>query len=85
VSLRHGDGFEGWVSQAPFQAILVAAAPEAIPEALLAQLDEGGSLVLPVGGAGRQDLIRMTRRGDEFEREVLAAVSFVPLVSGQPM
>ena len=85
VSLRHGDGFEGWVSQAPFQGILVAAAPEAIPEALLTQLDEGGSLVVPVGSAGRQDLIRMTRRGDEFERELLAAVSFVPLVSGQPM
>jgi protein-L-isoaspartate(D-aspartate) O-methyltransferase len=82
VSLRHADGFDGWPSQAPFQGILVAAAPATVPEALLAQLDEGGRLVIPAGPTGRQSLLRITRHGDEFEREQLGAVSFVPLVSG---
>ena len=85
VSLRHGDGFEGWVSQAPFQGILVAAAPGAVPDALLEQLDEGGRLVIPVGASGRQDLLRITRRGDDFERELLGPVSFVPLLAGQTL
>jgi protein-L-isoaspartate(D-aspartate) O-methyltransferase len=83
VSLRHADGFEGWVSQAPFQGILVAAAPSAVPEALLAQLDEGGRLLIPVGPGGRQSLIRITRRGDELVEEKLSAVSFVPLIGGR--
>lgn len=83
VSLRHADGFEGWLSQAPFQGILVAAAPEEVPQSLLAQLDEGGRLLIPAGPAGRQSLLRITRCGEVFEREVLSAVSFVPLISGQ--
>lgn len=83
VSLRHADGYEGWASQAPFQGILVAAAPPEVPEALLAQLDDGGRLLIPAGTSGRQSLLRITRRGDSFERETLAAVSFVPLVGGR--
>lgn len=83
VSLRHADGFDGWISQAPFQGILVAAAPESIPEALLGQLDDGGRLLIPVGPIGRQSLIRITRRGDEFVEEKLSAVSFVPLIAGE--
>lgn len=83
VSLRHSDGFGGWPSQAPFQGILVAAAPDEVPESLLMQLDEGGRLLIPAGPSGRQSLLRITRHGDEFERETLGAVSFVPLVSGQ--
>jgi len=83
VSLRHADGFEGWPSQAPFQGILVAAAPAVVPDSLLAQLDEGGRLLIPVGPSGRQALLRITRRGDSFEQEQLGAVSFVPLVAGR--
>jgi protein-L-isoaspartate(D-aspartate) O-methyltransferase len=83
VSLRHADGFEGWRSQAPFQGMLVAAAPLDVPASLLAQLDDGGRLVIPAGASFRQTLLRITRRGDKFDREVLSAVSFVPLVSGQ--
>ena len=83
VSLRHADGFEGWVSQAPFQGILVAAAPTSVPEALLAQLDDCGRLLIPVGASGSQSLVRITRHGDDFEKEHLSAVSFVPLVAGQ--
>jgi protein-L-isoaspartate(D-aspartate) O-methyltransferase len=84
VSLRNADGFEGWVSQAPFQGILVAAAPATVPETLLAQLDDGGRLLIPFGAAGRQSLVRITRRGDDFEQESLGAVSFVPLIAGKP-
>ncbi len=49
VSTRHGDGWQGWQARAPFDAIIVTAAPPEIPTALMAQLDEGGILVLPVG------------------------------------
>ncbi len=82
VSVRHSDGFAGWRSQAPFQGILIAAAPEDVPEALLKQLDDGGRLIMPVGGAGAQQLLVVTRRGDEFARESLVPVSFVPMRKG---
>jgi protein-L-isoaspartate(D-aspartate) O-methyltransferase len=83
VSLRHSDGYEGWASQAPFDAILVAAAPVEVPPALLTQLGEGGRLVIPVGPSLRQSLVRITRHGDEFNKENLSAVSFVPLIAGK--
>src|SRR5690606_29963959 len=54
VSLRHADGWQGWRSQAPFDGILVAAAPEEIPPALLEQLADRGRLVIPIGARGRQ-------------------------------
>jgi protein-L-isoaspartate(D-aspartate) O-methyltransferase len=82
VSLRHSDGWQGWPSQAPFQGILVAAAPERIPQQLLEQLDEGGRMLIPIGRSGRQSLLRVTRRGNEFHRRELLPVSFVPLVEG---
>jgi len=82
VSLRHADGWHGWRSQAPFQGILAAAAPEFVPPELLEQLDEGGRLVIPIGARGRQMLLRVTRNGDEFKREELLPVSFVPFVEG---
>ena len=71
VSLRHADGWHGWRSQAPFQGILVAAAPEMVPPELFEQLDDGGRLVIPIGARGRQTLLRVTRNGEEFEREEL--------------
>jgi protein-L-isoaspartate(D-aspartate) O-methyltransferase len=83
VSLRHADGYQGWASQAPFQGILVAAAPPQVPEALLDQLDDGGRLLIPVGPSGRQSLLRITRQGQQFDQEHLSAVSFVPLVGGR--
>lgn len=82
VRFKHGDGSQGWKSQAPFNGILLAAAPHAIPQKLLDQLAEGGRLVAPVGPEGRQELLRMTRRGDQFLRERLGFVSFVPLLGG---
>jgi protein-L-isoaspartate(D-aspartate) O-methyltransferase len=82
VSLRHADGWHGWRSQAPFQGIIVAAAPELVPPELYEQLDEGGRMVIPIGTRGRQTLLRITRVGDELRREDLLPVSFVPFVEG---
>jgi len=82
VSLRHADGWHGWRSQAPFQGIIAAAAPEIVPPELLEQLDDGGRLVIPIGTRGEQMLLRVTRNGAEFQREELLPVSFVPFVEG---
>jgi protein-L-isoaspartate(D-aspartate) O-methyltransferase len=73
------DGSLGLVEQAPFQAILVTAAAPDAPQPLLDQLDDGGRLVLPVGGQWGQFLQRWQRRGFDFKKEVLAPVAFVPL------
>jgi protein-L-isoaspartate(D-aspartate) O-methyltransferase len=82
VHMRHGDGFEGWSAYAPYDGIIVAAAAHSVPPALLEQLAPGGRLVIPVGPEREQQLIRITRRGENFERESLGAVMFVPLLSG---
>jgi protein-L-isoaspartate(D-aspartate) O-methyltransferase len=82
VKLKHGDGTVGWKSQKPFDGILVAAAPLAVPEALFAQLANRGRLIVPVGPEGSQLLMRYTRLDDRLEREVLGAVAFVPMLGG---
>jgi protein-L-isoaspartate(D-aspartate) O-methyltransferase len=82
VSLRHADGWHGWPSQAPYQGILAAAAPEHLPPELTQQLDEGGVLVMPIGARREQTLVRITRAGTELKREELMPVSFVPFVEG---
>ncbi|WP_036230588.1 protein-L-isoaspartate(D-aspartate) O-methyltransferase [Marinobacterium jannaschii] len=82
AQLLHTDGGMGWPSKAPFDGILVAAAPDEVPPELLQQLAIGGRLVIPVGG-GSQEL-RLVRRLDEetFDTQVLEACKFVPLLSG---
>lgn len=81
VGIRTGDGSEGWASHAPFDAILVAAGAPVVPQPLRDQLAIGGRLVLPVGDADEQRLLRIERLGEEdFEEEDLGAVRFVPLV-----
>ncbi|MDF7679180.1 protein-L-isoaspartate(D-aspartate) O-methyltransferase [Enterobacteriaceae bacterium ESL0689] len=82
ISTRHGDGWEGWQARAPFDAIIVTAAPAEIPAALLAQLAEGGTLVLPVGDE-HQLLKRIRRRGSEFLIDTIETVRFVPLLQGE--
>jgi protein-L-isoaspartate(D-aspartate) O-methyltransferase len=82
VMVKHGDGTVGWKSQKPFDGILVAAAPLAVPDALFAQLANRGRLIVPVGPEGAQQLIRFTRNDDRVEREVLGAVAFVPMLGG---
>jgi protein-L-isoaspartate(D-aspartate) O-methyltransferase len=84
VRYRHDDGFRGWPGQAPFNGIIVTAAPDAVPEALLEQLAPGGRMVLPVGpSGGHQQLLRITRTDSGFEQEKLAGVSFVPMLEGK--
>jgi protein-L-isoaspartate(D-aspartate) O-methyltransferase len=82
VQMRHGDGFLGWAANAPYDVILLTAAPYAIPQALLQQLGPNGRLLAPVGHEGRQELQRITRRGDDWHTEGLGRVSFVPLLEG---
>jgi len=82
VQFRPGDGWEGWPKYAPYDGILVAAAADEIPPKLLEQLAPGGRLVMPVGRAGCQELLVVTRRDDHFEQVSLGLVSFVPLVKG---
>lgn len=83
VQFRPGDGWEGWPKYAPYDGILVAAAAAEVPQKLLEQLATGGRLIMPVGPAGRQDLIMVVRQNDHFEQTSLGAVSFVPLVKGK--
>jgi protein-L-isoaspartate(D-aspartate) O-methyltransferase len=82
VRFRHGDGALGWKAHAPYDGILVAAAPLTVPDALIKQLRPGGRLIVPVGPEGEQELVRFTRREQRVEREPLGAVAFVPLVGG---
>jgi len=81
VRLRHGDGLDGWASEAPFDLILGAAAPEHLPTQLLEQLAPGGRLILPVGGE-RQQLMMVTATPEGYVEEVIEEVNFVPMVRG---
>jgi protein-L-isoaspartate(D-aspartate) O-methyltransferase len=81
ISMKHGDGWKGWKSKAPFQAIIVTAAPTEVPQALLEQLADGGRLVIPVGEQ-TQILKIITRNGDNYDERQIEAVRFVPLVQG---
>ena len=78
VHVRVGDGYDGWPEEAPFDAIVVTAAPETIPRPLMEQLADGGRLVIPVG-SGSQDLVVLTRTGDDYSRELVTGVRFVPM------
>lgn len=82
VFLREGDGHRGWPEAAPFDAILLTAAPERLPESLLEQLADGGRLVAPVGPThGDQDVIRVRKQGEDVQVERLLPVRFVPMTS----
>ena len=78
VEVRHGDGYAGWPEQAPFDAIIVTAAPDHIPQPLIDQLAVGGRLVIPVGQE-RQTLTLLTRTEDGVEQETMLPVLFVPM------
>ena len=81
VAMKHGDGWQGWKSKGPFEAIIVTAAPASVPPALLNQLADGGRLIIPVGEQ-TQILKIITRNGDTFNEQQVEAVRFVPLVPG---
>ena len=82
IEYRHGDGYVGWKDRAPFDAIMLTAAPKEAPKMLLAQLVVGGVMVLPMGEDGSQALQVITKTADGFYTEPLIPVRFVPLQSG---
>jgi protein-L-isoaspartate(D-aspartate) O-methyltransferase len=84
VQCKYDDGTLGWPQQAPFDAIIVTAAPSQVPEALLDQLAVGGRMIIPVGENGQpQRLYRIERTAEGFTRRELELVSFVPFLSGR--
>jgi protein-L-isoaspartate(D-aspartate) O-methyltransferase len=82
VITKHTDGGMGLPEYAPFDGIIVTAAPEGVPLTLVEQLRTGGRMVLPIGGRDEQVLVRVTRTPDGYEHEMLERVSFVPLLGG---
>ena len=79
ISIRHGDGYSGWKEEAPFDAILLTAAPVAIPKPLKDQLKIGGKILAPVGRIN-QELVLLKKTGEEtFEEKKLLPVRFVPM------
>ncbi len=80
VEVRQGDGYQGWPAKAPFDIILITAAPEEIPQPLIDQLAEGGRLVVPVGPQGEiQTLTLVTREKGEVKKTYITDVRFVPM------
>jgi len=82
VHCRHEDGSLGWPARAPYDGILLTAAPHEVPPALFDQLVVGGRLIAPVGPDGRQELMRYTKTETRLQKQSLGAVSFIPLLSG---
>jgi protein-L-isoaspartate(D-aspartate) O-methyltransferase len=80
VLFRVGDGGYGWPEAAPFDAIIITAAAPEVPQPLIAQLADGAPLVAPIGPAGYQELVRLTKQGEATRVEHLVPVAFVPLV-----
>lgn len=81
VQARHGDGYGGWPEHAPFDAIVVTAAPPSVPQALKQQLKIGGRLVVPVG-TDDQELLVIGRTAEGYTEQRLMPVRFVPMVPG---
>jgi protein-L-isoaspartate(D-aspartate) O-methyltransferase len=82
VYQRIGDGYRGWPSEAPFDRIVVTAAPRELPSILLEQLSVGGILVAPVGPAEDQRLTRYIKTEEGVRTEDLGPIRFVPMVNG---
>ena len=81
IRYRHADGGFGWPVKAPFDAIIVTAAAESVPNSLLEQLNQGGIMVIPVGD-DEQQLLKITRQGEHYSTETVEMVRFVPLIAG---
>jgi len=78
VHVKAGDGYKGWPEQAPFDGIIVTAAPDYVPQPLVEQLKEGGRMVIPVGKAGAQMLYLLEKRGGKIKQKAVIPVKFVP-------
>jgi protein-L-isoaspartate(D-aspartate) O-methyltransferase len=85
ITTRLGDGWLGWPEQAPFDRVIVTAAPPTVPQTLLDQLAPGGIIVLPLGSEKRsQRLVRIRKTDSGLTEEDIGAVRFVPMVKGLP-
>ncbi len=83
IHSRYGDGYRGWLSHAPYDGILVAAAPAEVPQDLCRQLSIGSHMIIPIGDHGRQELLQISRVGEqEWNEQFVEQVSFVPLQHG---
>lgn len=82
VSTKHGDGWQGWASKGPFDAIIVTAAASHVPDNLIKQLAEGGVLIIPIGDE-HQELIKIEKQNGECLSTLVEVVRFVPLISGE--
>jgi len=82
IRAKHGDGNRGWPEHAPYDGIIVSAAPMGVPTQLLEQLKVGGKLIIPVGRSGEQELLSILRTPEGYEEKRLDWVSFVPMVEG---
>ena len=79
VTIRHGDGYQGWREHAPFDVILVTAAPDHVPQALVEQLAVGGRMVIPIGRYFQELLLLEKQQDGAVHRKVVASVRFVPM------
>ena len=80
IAIRTGDGTVGWMKFAPYQGIAVTAAAPTLPEPLFEQLEDGGRMVIPIGGESRQTLYVIKRMGDKYKQKELCPCAFVPLI-----
>jgi protein-L-isoaspartate(D-aspartate) O-methyltransferase len=79
VFVRAGDGYQGWAEAAPFDAIIVTCAPDHVPEPLVAQLKDGGRMIIPVGSGSSQELYLLRKKQGKIEKEAVLPVRFVPM------
>src|SRR5262245_21094148 len=79
VQVKIGDGYQGWPEYAPFDAVIVTCAPNHVPQPLVAQIKEGGRIIIPVGPAGDQTLYLLEKKNGRLEQRNVLPVSFVPM------
>jgi protein-L-isoaspartate(D-aspartate) O-methyltransferase len=83
VKVKAGDGYKGWPEHAPFDAIIVTAAPDHVPQPLIDQLKEGGRMIIPVGGHEMQQLYLLEKHAGKLTQRAVLPVNFVPLTCEQ--
>jgi protein-L-isoaspartate(D-aspartate) O-methyltransferase len=83
VKVKAGDGYKGWPEHAPFDAIIVTAAPDHVPQPLIDQLKEGGRMIIPVGGREMQQLYLLEKHVGKLTQRAVLPVNFVPLTREQ--
>ena len=80
VHIRVGDGYKGWLEEAPFDAVIVTCAPEKVPQPLVDQLKDGGRMVIPVGERFAQQLYLLEKKNGQLKESVTLPVRFVPML-----